>query len=144
MNDDQVLEKLSETDLYAADTLMPVSAWSREAALSEIERRTGMDTRDTTSGKETPPGVSDERKPSARPSTPERLMKETGRRRWSGALVGAAAFAVVVIVGVAILLASKGRRSAGPCGHGDHIGTHDHTGTHDHIGSTDHIGSADR
>lgn len=48
MNDNQVLEQLAETDAYAPGTLMPASAWSRDTALSEIERRMGMEPREST------------------------------------------------------------------------------------------------
>lgn len=113
MNDVQLVTLVAETDAYAPHSPLPAATWSHEAALLEIERRMGMDTRDTNE-KETPPGVTPQIKPTASPKTTEGLTKETGKRRWSGALVAAAAFAVVVIVGLAILLASGGGDDVAP------------------------------
>lgn len=80
MNDEQVLELLSRTDAYAADTEMPAGAWAFDTAISEIERRINMDTR--TTSKQTDPG-----------------------RRLRGPLVAAAAFLVLIVVVGAVLLA---------------------------------------
>lgn len=78
MNDDQVLERLAETDLLAPGTEMPVAAWSRDAARSQIEWRIGMQTEQHT------------------PQKTQRTRPKTG---W---LVAAAAFIVVVVSGAAI------------------------------------------
>lgn len=91
MNDAQLLELVAETDLYRPDSPLPESAWGRTAALREIERRIGVDMRNTTL-KDTietaPPGV------------------ERGwRRRWSGGVVAVAAFVVVLAVVGAVLAA---------------------------------------
>ncbi len=105
MNDSQVLTQLAETDAYAPGTAMPTAAWSRETARSEIERRMGMDTRDTTNDTGAPLGVTEQTEPGAIGAVNDTPTKQTGKRRWSGALVAAAAFGVVVvIVGAAVLL----------------------------------------
>ena len=112
----ELLAQVKALDPTPLDADMPVGTWSAAVVLHEIERRTDMDTRDTTK-KEAPPGVTQQIEPSPSPSpkTTERLTKETGKRRWSGALVGAAAFAVVVlVVGGVILLASLGSDEVGP------------------------------
>ena len=44
MNDSQMLEKLAMTDAYAPHEPLPASAWTRDTALAEIERRTDMQT----------------------------------------------------------------------------------------------------
>ena len=75
--------------------------------LAAIERRTRLDTRDTTSTTETTPGIDQEIEP-GRPPTTERLTPDGVKRRWSGALVAAAGFAVVLMVGVAIFISSIG------------------------------------
>ncbi len=110
-------------DRYAAldPADMPDAApdWASVALvlLAAIERRTGMDTRDTTGKQETPPSVTQQIEPSPSPKETERLTKETGKRRRSGALVGAAAFAVVVIVAGGIaLIASQDDKEKGPTG----------------------------
>lgn len=83
MNDSQILERLSSTDAYAPETDMPLSAWSRDIAFSEIERRIGVD------------GHTAVAIPLA--------FQRTGQRGW---IVAAAAFAVVMIViGAAMLFA---------------------------------------
>ena len=101
MNDNQVLEQLSETDPYAPGTLMPASAWSREAALSEIERRMGMEPHEST-------------KRPAITSTPTRTEQPTMARTpvgkeprapwWRGPRVVVSAFAVTAMVVVAVLV----------------------------------------
>ena len=80
MNDDQLLlEHLAVTDEFAPDTPLPAEAWTRDAALAEIERRVGMQTEER-----------------IRPRLPER----TRSRGW---LVAAAAFVAVLIVGTVML-----------------------------------------
>ena len=44
MNDSQMLETLATTDAYAPHAPLPVSAWTRDTALAEIERRMDMQT----------------------------------------------------------------------------------------------------
>ncbi len=84
MNDTQILEQLSNADVYAPDVEMPASAWSRAATLTEIERRIDMQTHEVKV--ETPP-----------PAPPQRRL---------GWLIAAAAFAMVLIIGMAVMLAS--------------------------------------
>lgn len=82
MNDAKMLEQFALTDAYAPETDMPASAWSRDTAFSEIERRIGMQTQ------------------TAKTSSPPPPMRQRG---W---LIAAAAFAVVIlVVGAVILLA---------------------------------------
>jgi len=88
---------------------------SAAAVLHDIERRTGMDARDTTNESETPPAVAPDLEPWMRPRTPDELAEEPEQRRWSGALVAAAAFAALVVAGgVASLLTSVGSEEVGP------------------------------
>lgn len=95
MNDAQLLELLSTTDALAPDLELPGSVWSREAALSEIERRIGMDTRDKTTGQ-----------------IPGQIPGEQDRRWYRGWLVAAAAFIIVAAIGIALALVNA--RSDGP------------------------------
>ena len=47
MNDEPMLiDLLAETDVCPAQAPLPEQAWSRDAALAEIERRVGMHTQD--------------------------------------------------------------------------------------------------
>jgi len=115
VNDTQLLKRLAEANAHGEQAPLPETIWTNDLALREIERRTGMDSKDTTNRKATPPGVTQQIEPSPSPKVTERLTKETGKRRWSGALVGAVAFAVVVIVvGAVVLLASRGSDELGP------------------------------
>jgi len=107
MNDIQILKQLADTDAYAPGTAMPSLAWSRKTARSEIERRMGMDTKDTANNTETPLGATEQREPATPTTVDDKPTKQTGKRRWSGAVVAAAAFGiVVVIVGAVALLAT--------------------------------------
>ena len=85
MNDTQLLELLAMTDALADDTALPEGAWTRDAALDEIERRMSM------------PDTKTEEPVTATPRRPQ-------RRTW---LTAAAAFVIVVVAGVAIALASR-------------------------------------
>jgi hypothetical protein len=108
-------QRLRRIDPAPVDAEPPSGAMSATAVLHEIERRTGMDIRDTTNERETPPAVVPELEPWMRPKTPDELAEEPEQRRWSGALVAAAAFAVLVIAGgVASLLTSVGRDEVSP------------------------------
>ena len=78
-NDEMLLEKLSATDACPQGTQLPEEAWSRDVALTEIERRVGMQTQDRI----------------------EQTVPEYRRSR--GWLVAAAAFFVVLVVGSATL-----------------------------------------
>ncbi len=80
MNDIQILERLAATDAYAPETDMPLSAWSREVAFSEVERKIGVPVRQT--------------------GTPRPLP----RLRHRGWLIAAAAFAAVILVIGAVTL----------------------------------------
>ena len=83
MNDSQMLETLAMTDAYAPHEPLPASTWTRDTALTEIERRAIMQT---------------EKRPA--PQTPL-------RRRPSGWLVAAgAAIAVFVLIGGFVWLVS--------------------------------------
>lgn len=85
MNDTQLLELLATTDAYADEAALPDAAWSRDAALVEIERRMKM-TDTKTLGQVTP--------------APHRPR----RRTW---LAAAAAFAIVVVAGIVIALVAR-------------------------------------
>ena len=85
MNDSQLLERLAATDAYAPGAPLPSSARTRNAAIAEIERRADMQTQKRTV-----------------PPTPPRRTRD-------GWLVAAAAFAVVLLLGVAMAFwASQG------------------------------------
>jgi hypothetical protein len=101
MNDTQVLKQLAETDAYAPDTEMPTSAWSRETARSEIERRMGMEPQESTSKQEQTVATG-QREPAAGSYVAAR-PPQTNRRR--ALLIAAGAFAVTILVvaGVALL-----------------------------------------
>ena len=101
MNDAQLLVLVAETDAYAAHTPLPESMLSREAALHEIERRTGMDTRDTAT-RRTRPDVANGREPAIGPETPGPVEKPRPNWRRSGVRVGAAAFGLVIVIGAVI------------------------------------------
>ena len=101
MNDIQLINVVAETDAHAPNTPLPATTWSRDAALAEIERRMGMESRDTTR-KATPSGVTDEITP---PTSPTALREDTDgdrlvagriRRHWVPGLVAAA---IVLVVG---------------------------------------------
>ncbi len=95
MNDSQLIERLASTDLYRNDLPLP-ETMRPDVGLLEIARRTDMDTMERTEQVEV-----------ARPP----------RRRWNGPLIAAAAFAVVIVVGlVGTLLTStnEGTEPANP------------------------------
>lgn len=83
MNDTQLLDRLGRANAYADDAPLPETIRTHELALREIDRRIGMQTQEKT----TPIGA------------------PTPRRR--GWLVAAAAFGVVLLVGVAFALANS-------------------------------------
>ncbi len=103
MNDSQALTQLAETDAYASVSAMPSSAWSRETARSEIERRMGMDTHESTSKQEATDTT--EHLPSSGAADMVVSRQTSGNRRLA-ALVAAGAFVLVIVVGGGIALMS--------------------------------------
>lgn len=89
MNDAQLIERLSGTDAFEADTPLPDELWTRSIALREIERRTEMQTRE-------------DRvivKPDGLPEPPKR-----GGGRWLlRALAGGVAVIIAVVVAAVLL-----------------------------------------
>lgn len=81
MNDTQLLNRLGRANAYGDDAPLPDAIWTHDLALREIDRRIGMQTQ--------------EKKTTTVPP----------RRRPVGWLVAAAAFGVVLLVGVAFALA---------------------------------------
>ncbi len=99
MNDSQLLERVAAINRYAETAPLPDEFGTREAALHEIERRVGMDTRDT-ERKATTEMPSQE-------AQRETLVGETPphSRRWSGPWLAAAVFiAILGAVGLFALL----------------------------------------
>lgn len=88
MNDAQTIAQLADTDAYAVESAMPATAWSRDDALLEIERRITMQTQ--------------QRAPVERPQRGPRL------------LIAAAAFSVVVVALAAALLLNQDTEPAAP------------------------------
>lgn len=105
MNDSQLLTRLAGANAYGENIPLPEPIWTRELALREIERRMDMDTHDSTE-MQTPSGVTEERSSPASPQTERPLKKPTAERRWSRSLVGAAAFALIVVIGTVIVVVS--------------------------------------
>ena len=101
-------ERLQRIDPAPPDVEPPTGAIEAVAVIHEIERRMGMNTKDTTSNTEAPLGDTQQTEPgpagAANNTTP---ATQSGKHRWSGALVAAAAFGVVIVVGAAFLLASR-------------------------------------
>ncbi|MDJ0925567.1 MAG: hypothetical protein QNJ77_13495 [Acidimicrobiia bacterium] len=97
MNDQRVLEKISQTDTYPFGSPMPTEAWSREAALIEIERRLAMKPR--TSTRQAPPTMGDAHRAGheLEPGLPPSPSKPTR----SGTRAALAAAAAVLVIGVA-------------------------------------------
>jgi hypothetical protein len=92
MNDSQLIEQLALTDLYRDDVALP-ETMDADIVLLNITRRMGMDTMDRVQEVKPPRG------------------------RWNGALIAAAAFAVVIIVGlasVALMNADEGQAPSSP------------------------------
>lgn len=107
-------ERLRQIDPAPPESEPPSGAIEAVAVIHEIERRMGMDTRDTTNDTDTPLEVTEQIEPGPSETTNDTLTKQAGKRRWSGALVGVAAFVVVVAVGAAVLLASWGSDDQAP------------------------------
>jgi hypothetical protein len=100
-------ERLRRIDPAPLDVEPPSGALEAIAVIYEIERMMGMDTRDTTNISRTPSVVAEQIEPGAIATANDTPTNQAGKRRWSGALVAAAAFGVaVVVVGVAVLLAT--------------------------------------
>ena len=76
MNDTQLLNRLGRANAYGDNAPLPDAIWTHDLALREIDRRIGMQTQEKT--------------------TPV-VAPEPRRRGW---LVAAAAFGVVLLVGV--------------------------------------------
>ncbi len=89
MNDSQLIEQLAVTDLYRDDVALPKTMRS-DVVLLDITRRMGMDTKERTQVVESP------------------------RRRWNGILVAAAAFGLVIIVGLMTSLLTSTDRDTEP------------------------------
>ncbi len=83
MNDTQLLNRLGRANAYVDDAPLPEAIWTHDLALREIDRRIGMQTQEKT--------------------TPV-VAPEPRRRGW---LVAAAAFGVVLLVGVMLTLANR-------------------------------------
>jgi hypothetical protein len=83
VNDTQLLNRLGRANAYVDDAPLPEAIWTHDLALREIDRRIGMQTQEKTT-------------PVAAP--------EPRRRGW---LVAAAAFGVVLLVGVVFTLANR-------------------------------------
>lgn len=84
MNDTQLLNRLGRANAYVDDAPLPDAIWTHDLALREIDRRIGMQTQEKT--------------------TPV-VAPRPRRRSW---LVAAAAFGVVLLVGVSLALTSRG------------------------------------
>jgi len=90
MNDHQLLEALSKTDVYPSDSDMPTAAWDFDVAARELERRTKMPT-----------------------EQPTKAQPATSNRR--GFAIALAAFAVVIAVaGIALLSGQLGSDTEPP------------------------------
>jgi hypothetical protein len=89
MSDSQLIEQLAVTDLYRDDVALPKTMRS-DVVLLDITRRMGMDTKERTQVVESP------------------------RRRWNGMLVAAAAFGLVIIVGLMTSLLTSTDRDTEP------------------------------
>jgi len=111
MNDNQVLEQLSETDAYAPGTLMPALAWGRETALSEIERRMGMEPRESTKQPTITSAPTSEDQLDIT-SPPTRTRQQTPR--WRGPRVALGAVAATAIVVLAVFAIASLTDSDGP------------------------------
>ncbi len=104
MNDTQLLTRLAEANAYGKEAPLPETIWTSELALREIERRMGMK---PTESPDQPTVTSDQQQQEAAPppSAPDQVLNAPGQRtsprRQRSLLVGVAAFAAVVFVGVA-------------------------------------------
>ncbi|MDJ0498221.1 MAG: hypothetical protein QNJ89_10345 [Acidimicrobiia bacterium] len=87
MNESQLLEQLAATDAYAPELPLPTAAWSRDAALAEIERRSQMATQT---------------------KMPEMTPETQVRERRLGWLAAAAAFGLVLVLGGVLFLFTRG------------------------------------
>ena len=100
MNDTQLLTRLAEANAYGKETPLPATIWTSDLALREIERRMGMDTHESTSKQKTT-GATEQLQSSGAADV---VAKQTPRNRRSAALVAAANFVLVIVVGVGIAL----------------------------------------
>ena len=110
MNDDQVLNQLSQTDVYAPGTEMPATAWSRDAALAEIERRMGMEPRASTDHPTAALLDRDDRRGTmqTQPTQVPTTVPPQKKRRLVA--LGTAFAVVAAVAGIAIWLSSLGDR----------------------------------
>jgi hypothetical protein len=83
VKDTQLLNRLGRANAYVDDAPLPEAIWTHDLALREIDRRIGMQTQEKT--------------------TPV-VAPEPRRRGW---LIAAAAFGVVLLVGVMLTLANR-------------------------------------
>lgn len=90
MNDTELLAVLTLADDYHGDAALPSVIWNHDLALREVERRTGMQTKDNV--------------------TPAADAARTNRTMW----VALAAFAVVIVIGIGTFVAMSGDGAAGP------------------------------
>lgn len=99
MNEARVIERLALTDAHAKHLPLPEESWTKEVAFSEIERRIGMQPQEPTEQTMVTTGGSEV---DAAP-VPDPLVKapREGRVR-PRSLVIATAFAMVLVVGVAL------------------------------------------
>lgn len=117
MDDSKLIERLAKTDVFPAARPLP-EGWSSDTVLRDLERRMGMDTRDT-SRQSAPQGVGTNDPTGT--SSPA-----TAKSRWSGPLLAAAVFigvvAVAAIVGVVWLRSDDASSAASE---GDAFGVDD-------------------
>lgn len=109
MNDTRVIEELSLTDAYAPGTSMPADAWSRDAVLLEIERRMGMDPKESTKQTTAGSGADQDAPAPFRPGgNANTLMNPPATRLRRNAVVAAALLALILGVGSWIIVRGNG------------------------------------
>jgi hypothetical protein len=95
MNDSQLIERLAATDLYSEEASLP-ETMRADIVLLDIARRMEMDTLERTQVEAVKPP----------------------RPRWNGPLIAAAAFALVIVIGVAALLLTNQNDGTDPANPG--------------------------
>ncbi len=99
MNDNQLLTQLAEANAYREETPLPETIWTRDLALSEIERRMGMEPRESTKQ----PTITSAPARTGQPtttSTPTRTEQSTPWWRGPRVALGAGAAIAVVVLAV--------------------------------------------